>query len=960
MKRLNQLWCGGAVACLLLCASAARGQAPAGQWDFNAGNLDASVGGAALQFAEGPGGPTEAGTAYGTTTTFGIPNIDGAVANVLRFAAHTNNGGYYMNTPSVPNGGGALVNEWTLVMDVLYPTNSMNLVRPIADVDGGIISAQPEVVVSAGNGLGVGGGSSFGILASNTWHRIGVVVDTNNVTFYVNGARVGSVASSLDGRFSMSPGATALLLGTLGGEAALGYVNSIQFRDIALNRGQMMALGGPAAAGIPQTIPPVPSYLEKWTPAGALASRTTPLGIVINRGDSTIPTESVVLKLNGAAVASPTVTQSGSILTVSKTGLAPLALNATNTLEVTFNDSQAGLKTFSKQFTSVLFFEDFEGLALIDAVEEPNMMKNAWTPAPPTGWVTNHSGMPGYGDPATDGRTEWAGWTFALKDFWLASDMQTREQFTKAQGTLAIADPDEWDDADHPETDDQGNALYFNSFLSTPPINVSGLPVSTLYVRFDSSWRPEGFDDWGGTNNQTGTVTVSYNGATPIEILRWDSQSGGPFFHPDSQNETVYLPLTNAPAGATNVVLRFGLTLGGNDWWWAFDNLEVNSGSVAPSISAAPVAQSVPTGSDAQFTVVASGTEPLAYQWYFNGAPLGTGTTPTLTLASVQAGQAGEYFVTVVNAAGSVTSAPVTLTVTAADPQRVTGQWDFNNGDLRPTVGAWLTNFNATVGTDTQFGTSTSFGIANIGGTDAKVLFYSPSGGAWGGYIMPHGAPANGNGAFVNRYSIVYDLYYPASSDNAWRALLQTSSGNANDGDLFINGGNGIGISGSYQGPVLPDVWNRIVATFDLTTGTLKKYLNGVLLGTQNLGTGTTDGRWSLDPVALLFADEDGETSPGYVNSIQFRNYTMTDAEVAALGGVTTDGIPGMVTRPNITSIAREGNSVRISWAGAPGLKLQQNTTPTATGWTDVPNSTGVSTITVPATGNAGFFRLAQ
>jgi len=156
---------------------------------------------------------------------------------------------------------------------------------------------------------------------------------------------------------------------------------------------------------------------------------------------------------------------------------------------------------------------------------------------------------------------------------------------------------------------------------------------------------------------------------------------------------------------------------------------------------------------------------------------------------------------------------------------------------------------------------------------------------------------------------------------------------------------------------VTPDAWNRIVAVFDLPNKALRKYLNGALVNTQTLGEGT-DGRWSLGLIALLFADEDGETNPGYVNSIQFRNGAMTDAEVLALGGVTTDGIPGM--RPKISSIKLSGGSVTITWTGAPGLKLQQNSTLSSTGWTDVPGSTGVSTITVPATGSAGFFRLAQ
>ena len=93
----------------------------------------------------------------------------------------------------------------------------------------------------------------------------------------------------------------------------------------------------------------------------------------------------------------------------------------------------------------------------------------------------------------------------------------------------------------------------------------------------------------------------------------------------------------------------------------------------------------------------------------------------------------------------------------------ITAQWDFNEGDLRATVGSALTNFDATVAADTQFGTTTSFGIPDIAGAPAKVLFYSPSIDKWGGYIMPHGAPTGG-AAYVNRYTIIYDVLYPASS----------------------------------------------------------------------------------------------------------------------------------------------------------------------------------------------------
>jgi hypothetical protein len=353
--------------------------------------------------------------------------------------------------------------------------------------------------------------------------------------------------------------------------------------------------------------------------------------------------------------------------------------------------------------------------------------------------------------------------------------------------------------------------------------------------------------------------------------------------------------------------------------------------------------------------VSAAGTPPLHYQWYLNNSPVAGATESTFSLTQVQAAQAGAYTVVVTNLAGSVTSAVANLVVSPAQVL-ITGQWDFNAGDLSATVGSALTNFNDTVASDTQFGTTTQFGIPDIGGAPANVLYYTPSGGAWGGYIMPHGAAPNAGGTYVNRYTIIYDVLYPASSDSTWRALLQTSSGNANDGDLFINTANGIGISGNYQGTVTPDLWHRIVVTVDLTGSTLKKYIDGQLVGTQTLGEGV-DGRWSLDPVALLFADEDGETNPGYVNAIQFRSGVMSEAEVAALGGVTA-AIPGQ--RPRISSITNTATGVVITWQGAPNRKLQQTSDLTTPAWTDVPGSTGASTVTVQPTGTAAFFRLAE
>ena len=93
--------------------------------------------------------------------------------------------------------------------------------------------------------------------------------------------------------------------------------------------------------------------------------------------------------------------------------------------------------------------------------------------------------------------------------------------------------------------------------------------------------------------------------------------------------------------------------------------LTVTSPTVPPTITVQPASQSVVAGANVTFTVTATGTEPLSYQWKFNNTDLAGATNPTLTLNNVQAANAGSYTVAVSNVAGSATSATATLTVTS-------------------------------------------------------------------------------------------------------------------------------------------------------------------------------------------------------------------------------------------------------------------------------------------------------
>jgi endonuclease/exonuclease/phosphatase family metal-dependent hydrolase len=144
--------------------------------------------------------------------------------------------------------------------------------------------------------------------------------------------------------------------------------------------------------------------------------------------------------------------------------------------------------------------------------------------------------------------------------------------------------------------------------------------------------------------------------------------------------------------------------------------------SVPAGIVAPPQSQVVTEGNNVTFTVVASGTPPLSYQWQFNGTNLDGATASVLPLPGIATNQAGDYAVTVTNAFGSTNSAAATLTVNplllppvitaqptdvtvlaggeakfaveATGTQPLSYQWQFNGTNLEGATASllWLTN----------------------------------------------------------------------------------------------------------------------------------------------------------------------------------------------------------------------------------------------------------------------------
>jgi glucose/arabinose dehydrogenase len=96
-----------------------------------------------------------------------------------------------------------------------------------------------------------------------------------------------------------------------------------------------------------------------------------------------------------------------------------------------------------------------------------------------------------------------------------------------------------------------------------------------------------------------------------------------------------------------------------------------SGGGSAPAITQQPMSQTVSAGQPVVFTVGASGSTPLSYQWYKNNVAISGANSATYSISSAQTTHQGTYKATVSNSYGTATSANANLTVGAFNAQPV-------------------------------------------------------------------------------------------------------------------------------------------------------------------------------------------------------------------------------------------------------------------------------------------------
>ena len=316
--------------------------APKGAWEFNAPDPTSATVGAPLEI-------------FGSTQSIaGVSAQDGAMT--------IGQGSYYICRHGIaPNGDGAKVNEWTLLIDFSYPLSSLsdppNGYNDLFQTDP-TNADDSDWTISSSGAIGIGAvgysDASGYTTQANTWYRMVVVVD-NGVRhdLYVDGVEIfKGNQQEIDGRFSL---VDALLLFAAGnnqdGDDAPINVSTVAIWDIPLNANEILTLGSAGESVFKESLAPVVNAgVDQTVELDETSTAVVNLEGIVTDDDENLTIAWDVISGRGNVFIEP-ADSSSATATITAPGQYVLQLSA--------ND---GLYTVSDQMLVSVWSHDYNGL----------------------------------------------------------------------------------------------------------------------------------------------------------------------------------------------------------------------------------------------------------------------------------------------------------------------------------------------------------------------------------------------------------------------------------------------------------------------------------------------------------------------------------------------------------------------------------------------------------------------
>jgi hypothetical protein len=224
---------------------------------------------------------------------------------------------------------------------------------------------------------------------------------------------------------------------------------------------------------------------------------------------------------------------------------------------------------------------------------------------------------------------------------------------------------------------------------------------------------------------------------------------------------------------------------------------------IAPAITSHPQDTAVIAGQTATFSVTATGTAPLSYQWKKNGSDIGGNSESYTTSATTLADNNATFSVVVTNMAGRADSREATLTVTATavapsitshpqDTEVIEGQtatFSVTATGTAPLSYQWKKN-GANVGTNSSNYTTDATTTADTG-AKFSVVVTNPAGHADSNKATLTVNASSAGAIIVNHTSTNLSLV-PSASISAAKNTLKIAYGHTSHGSQIVTGMNAL------------------------------------------------------------------------------------------------------------------------------------------------------------------------
>jgi len=372
-----------------------------------------------------------------------------------------------------------------------------------------------------------------------------------------------------------------------------------------------------------------------------------------------------------------------------------------------------------------------------------------------------------------------------------------------------------------------------------------------------------------------------------------------------------------------------------------------------PVIISQPTNQTSTVGGAVNLNVVAIGTPPLSYQWYFDGTnSLAGATNSILPILDLSPSDAGTYTVLVTNIYGSVLSSNAVLTVNPAPPcapvQAGLVSWWPGEGNANDVIGA----NNGVVAGGISFAPGEVGQALSLNGTNAYISVPASSSlnvGASGaftieGWINPQSV---GSQEPIAEWQNGVQFWISVAGSGNLSAQIVDTSGSGH----LLNSSSGVLVANQFQ---------HVALTYDKSSGVGTLYVNGAVVATAGLGAFTPQTSTSL----VLGARPLGQIYwAGLLDEMSLYNVALAPSQIAAIYNAGSVGkclgggaAPFITAQPtNQTGVA--GGAVTFSVAA-----VSVGTAPLSYQWYfDGTNSlAGATNPTLPlidiSPGNAGVY----